>query len=255
MTHRILILGGTTEARELAGRLAGRAELSVTISLAGRTVSPVGQPVPIRSGGFGGADGLAAYLRVGAIDLMIDATHPYAATMSRNAAEAARASEVRILALRRAPWKRQARDRWIEVDDGARAVQMLGEARRRVFLALGRQEIAPFEAAPQHAYVVRSVDPVEPPLTVPDATYILGRGPFAEVDERALLQDHRIDAIVAKNSGGAATYGKIAAARALGIAVILFRRPVLPEAEQVETVEQAAAWVDHWLAGGKERGV
>ena len=122
-----------------------------------------------------------------------------------------------------------------------------------MFLALGRQELAPFEAAPQHSYLIRSVEPVEPPLGVPNATYLLARGPFAEEAEKALLVDRRIDVIVAKNSGGTATYGKIAAARALGIEVILFRRPALPAVETAETVDDAIAAVDHWLAS--ERGV
>jgi len=122
---------------------------------------------------------------------------------------------------------------------------VLGEAPRRVFLALGRNEIAVFAAAPQHVYLVRSVDPVEPPLAVPHATYIRARGPFAEADDRALLAAHAIDVVVSKNSGGEAAYGKIAAARALGIAVMLLRRPALPEVPAVERIEDAVAWLAH----------
>lgn len=255
MTHRVLILGGTTEARQLAGKLAGRADLSLTLSLAGRTVDPVAQPVPVRSGGFGGAEGLARYLRDERVDLLIDATHPYAANISRNAAEASALACVPILALRRPGWEAFDGDRWTLVENAEEAVAALGEKPRRVFLALGRQEIAAFEGAPQHAYVIRSVDPVEPPLAVPDATYILARGPFAEADERELLASHRIDAIVAKNSGGAATYGKIAAARELGIEVILFRRPDLPQVPQAKSVAELAGMVDHWLAPAEKRGV
>jgi precorrin-6A/cobalt-precorrin-6A reductase len=125
------------------------------------------------------------------------------------------------------------------------AVTAVGHAPRRVFLTLGRKELAPFASAPRHHYLVRSVDPVDPPLAVPRARYITARGPFAEADERALLDQHRIDVIVAKNSGGGATYGKIAAARALCLPVILLRRPALPAAATVETVEEALAWVDH----------
>jgi precorrin-6A/cobalt-precorrin-6A reductase len=253
MTRRILILGGTTEARDLAGRLAGNARLDVTLSLAGRTVAPVRQPVPVRVGGFGGADGLARHLVEQGVDLLIDATHPYAARISANAAAAAQATSVTLLALRRPAWQPVEGDRWTVVDEAQEAVVSLGAAPRRVFLALGRQEIAPFEAAPQHSYVIRSVDPIEPPLSVPDATYLLGRGPFFESDEEALLASHRIDAIVAKNSGGAATYGKIAAARRLGLDVILIRRPALPSADSVESVAEAERAIDHWLAN--ERGV
>jgi precorrin-6A/cobalt-precorrin-6A reductase len=251
MTHRILILGGTTEARLLARRVAGQAD--VLLSLAGRTAEPVAQGVPVRSGGFGGAEGLAAFLRAESFGLLVDATHPYAARISANAAQAARIAGVPLFALRRPAWEPVAGDRWTEVGDAAAAVVALGRAPRRVFLALGRQELAPFEAAPHHAYVIRSVDPVEPPLGVPDARYILARGPFDEADERALLQEHRIDAIVAKNSGGAATYGKIAAARALGVEVVLLRRPTAPDAPAFQSLEELGAAIDHWLAS--ERGV
>ncbi|MER8372996.1 cobalt-precorrin-6A reductase [Mesorhizobium sp. M1406] len=257
---KVLILGGTTEARQLAGKLAARADCSVTLSLAGRTESPVAQGVPVRSGGFGGADGLAAYLRETGVDLMIDATHPYAAQISANAAQAARAAGVPILALRRPGWEIVEGDRWTQVDTVGDAVQALGPAPRRVFLALGRQEVAAFEAASQHHYLVRSVDPVEPRLAVPDARYLLARGPFREPDERALLEEHRIDVIVSKNSGGEATYGKIAAARALGIEVIMIRRPDLPDVPSAQTVEALAAivdqfGVDHFVEPAAERGV
>jgi precorrin-6A/cobalt-precorrin-6A reductase len=252
---RILILGGTTEARQLAGRLARRADLAITLSLAGRTAAPMPQPVPVRIGGFGGAEGLADYLASEKIDALIDATHPYAAQISANAVAAAKRTGTPMLALRRPAWVAIARDRWIEVDDVAGAVNALGDAPQRVFLALGRKEIEPFVAAPQHHYLVRSVDPVVPPLAVPHAAYITGRGPFDETDERALLERHRIDIIVAKNSGGAATYGKIAAARALGLSVIMLRRPEMPDVEAVETVDGAVAWLDHALALATARGV
>lgn len=255
MTHRILILGGTTEARQLAGKLAARADCSVTLSLAGRTESPVAQGVPVRTGGFGGADGLAAHLRETRTDLLIDATHPYAAQISANAAQAARMTGVPILALRRPGWEPVAGDRRTLVDTVGDAVQALGLASRRVFLALGRQEVAAFEAAPQHYYVIRSVDPVEPKLALPDAVYLLARGPFGEAEERGLLEKHRIGVVVSKNSGGEATYGKIAAARALGIEVVMVRRPDLPEVPSAETVEALAAMVDHFVEPAAERGV
>lgn len=254
MTQRILILGGTTEARQLAGRLTDRGGAEIVLSLAGRTENPVAQPVPVRVGGFGGAEGLAAYVRAHEIGLIIDATHPYAARISANAAEAARLAGVEILALRRPGWRDVAGDRWTVVESSDEAVAALGAEPRRVFLALGRQELLPFEAAPWHSYVVRSVDPVVPPLSLPDVTYILARGPFAEEDERRLLETHRIEAIVAKNSGGSATYGKIAAARALGVPVILFRRPALPDVVSAETVEAMAALVAQRLAPAEKRG-
>ncbi|MER9677324.1 cobalt-precorrin-6A reductase [Mesorhizobium sp. M0208] len=260
MTHRILILGGTTEARQLAGKLAARADISVMLSLAGRTENPAAQGVPVRVGGFGGAGGLAAYLRQNKIDLLIDATHPYAAQISANAAEAARMTGVPMVALRRPGWEAVEGDRWTLVDTVASAVTALGSVPRRVFLALGRQEVAAFEAAPRHHYLIRSVDPVEPRLAVPDAAYLLARGPFHEVDERALLESRGIEVVVSKNSGGEATYGKIAAARALGVEVIMIRRPALPDVTSAETIESLAAMVDHFLVGhvlgpAAERGV
>jgi precorrin-6A/cobalt-precorrin-6A reductase len=252
---KVLILGGTAEARALAAALADRAGLSVTLSLAGRTAAPAPQPAPVRRGGFGGAEGLARHLRDERIDLLIDATHPYAAAISANAAEAARASGVKLLALRRPPWEKVPGDDWIEVETAAAAVRALGETPRRVFLALGRKELGPFEAAPQHFYLVRSVDPVEPPLAVPQAHYIVARGPFGEAGDRALLETHRIATVVAKNSGGAATYGKIAAARALGLKVIMLKRPALPEVEAVTAVDDALRWIDHALTLSTARGV
>jgi precorrin-6A/cobalt-precorrin-6A reductase len=251
----ILILGGTSEARQLAQRLAGRASHAVTLSLAGRTASPTPVPVPVRIGGFGGTRGLAEYLVTKRIDALIDATHPYAAVISANAVEAATLTGVRFLALRRAPWVAQIGDRWTDVADVHEAVRALGETPRRVFLALGRKELAPFVAAPQHHYVVRSVDPVEPPLAVPHAEYLIGRGPFGEADEHILLASRSIEVIVAKNSGGGATYGKLAAARALGLQVVMLRRPILPAAPAVGTVDDAVAWIDHACLPGAERGV
>jgi precorrin-6A/cobalt-precorrin-6A reductase len=245
--RRILILGGTTEARRLAERLVERADVAVTVSLAGRTTTPATHAVPVRSGGFGGTEGLRQYLTAEGVDALVDATHPYAAIISANAADAAAATRVPLLALHRPPWVALPGDRWIEVADAAAAVQALGEAPRRVFLALGKGEIRTFARAPQHHYLVRSVEPVEPPLAVPHASYVTGRGPFTEADDRALLGAHAIDLVVARNSGGTATYGKIAAARALGLPVILLRRPALPAVPSVETVEEALRWLDHAL--------
>jgi precorrin-6A/cobalt-precorrin-6A reductase len=252
---RVLILGGTAEARMLAERLAGRSDLEVTLSLAGRTAAPARQPVPVRRGGFGGAAGLADYLVSERIAALIDATHPYANVISANAVAAAREADVPSVALRRPPWTAVAGDRWIEVSDAGEAVRALGQAPRRVFVALGRQELAPFTQAPQHHYLIRSVDPVDPPLPLPHVTYVTARGPFSEPDDRALMTTHRIDIVVAKNSGGGATYGKIGAARALGIEVVMLRRPQAPEAHAVETIDDAVAWLDHALTSAAARRV
>jgi precorrin-6A/cobalt-precorrin-6A reductase len=252
---RILILGGTAPARQLAERLAERVDLAVTLSLAGRTAVPALQPVPVRVGGFGGAEGLADHLAAERVDILVDATHPYAAAISANAVRGAQLANVPLIALRRPPWEPVAGDRWTPARDAADAVAALGAASRRVFVALGRKDIAPFAAAPQHHYLIRSVDPVDPPLQLPHAVYLTGRGPFAEDDERALLVRNRIEVVVAKNSGGPATYGKIAAARALGLAVIMLTRPELPPAPGVETFDSPLALIEHPLASKPALGI
>lgn len=250
---RLLILGGTAEARELAARLAARGGYALSLSLAGRTRNPLSQPAPTRSGGFGGIEGLAAHLKVERIDALIDATHPFAASMSRNAAQAARLAGVPLLALVRREWQPVPGDRWTGAADIAEAVEKLGAVPRRVLAALGRNEVRALEAAPQHLYLVRSIDPVEPPLDLPQARYIEARGPFAQEDEYALLAENRIDAVLSKNSGGDATYGKIAAARALGIEVIMVARPPRPEVETAGDVEEALAWLDGLTLDGRAR--
>jgi precorrin-6A/cobalt-precorrin-6A reductase len=252
---KILILGGTTEARQLAGALDARGDAEVILSLAGRTASPRAQGVPTRIGGFGGSDGLARFVETEKIGILIDATHPYADRISANADRAARETGVPFLALRRAPWHQVAGDRWIDVATVAEAVSVLGPDPVRAFLALGRKDITPFESAPQHAYLVRSVDPIEPPLAVPRAQYLTARGPFSEADDRLLLEQHGIEVLVSKNSGGEASYGKIAAARALHIPVVMIQRPALPEASSVATVSEALAWCDHALTVAAMRGV
>ena len=255
MRHNILILGGTAEARLLGEQLANRDDWAVTLSLAGRTASPLAQAVPVRSGGFGGTAGLMQYLREHEIHGLVDATHPFAATMSAHAQSAAAQTLTPLLCLRRPPWRAITGDRWTDVHDAQDAVRALGTGPRRVFLAMGRQEIAVFAAAPQHRYLIRSVDPVDPPLEVPQASYILERGPFGEDRERELLREHEIDIIVAKNSGGVATYGKIAAARTLGLPVILLRRPPSLDVPAVATVGEAMGWLDHVLKAPADRGV
>lgn len=238
---KILILGGTAEASDLARRVS---ELGwdATLSLAGRTRAPAPQPIPVRIGGFGGASGLAAHLRQQRIAALVDATHPFAARITENALEAARQTGTPSIAIVRPPWRRQDGDRWHPVPDMAAAADALGAAPRRVLLTIGQQELAPFIRAPQHEYLIRSV---EPPESLPqNAKFIAARGPFAEADERALLLDHAIEVIVTKNSGGAATEAKLTAARTLGIEVVMVDRPALPAGlEAVRTVPAALGWL------------
>jgi precorrin-6A/cobalt-precorrin-6A reductase len=255
MKRHVLILGGTTEARELAQKLSDRADLAVTISLAGRTAVPTPQPVPLRTGGFGGIAGLTQYLAHHKISALIDATHPYATTMSAHAMTAARETGTPLIVLRRPAWRAMPADRWTEVADARAAAQALGAKPLRVFLAVGRQEIAPFELAPQHYYLIRSVDPVEPPLALPSADYIQARGPFDQAAERALLLHHGIDVLVTKNSGGQAAYGKLAAARELGVRVLMFQRPLEPAGHAVDSISDVIAWLNHVPAVRVDRGV
>ena len=253
--HRILILGGTTEARGLAEKLASRGDIAATISLAGRTLDPKPLPLPTRIGGFGGVEGLVDYLAQENIGLLIDATHPFANRISANAATAAERAGCAIFALRRPAWEAMAGDRWTRVADIDSAVAALGTIPRRVFLAIGRQEAARFSAATWNSYLVRSVDPVDPPLGVADCRYILSGGPFTVEDERHLLVENRIDVVVSKNSGGAATHGKIAAARDLGLDVVMIERQEPPGIAAVGTVEAALALIDQTLPPAWKRGV
>jgi precorrin-6A/cobalt-precorrin-6A reductase len=252
---RILILGGTTEARALAEALSARGGCDTLLSLAGRTEKPSAQPVPVRIGGFGGAEGLAAFLREGRYDLLVDATHPFAPRISANAAVAAGKTGIAAVALRRPEWQPQPGDRWSMVGSIPEAIESLGASPRRVFLATGRQGAHHAEAAPQHFYLVRSVDPVDPPLALPNFRSILDRGPFALEDELTLLTMHHIDTVIAKNSGGSATYAKIEAARLLGIEVAMIARAPGPAMQTVETVEGALAAIDQLFPPAAKRGV
>jgi precorrin-6A/cobalt-precorrin-6A reductase len=241
---RALILGGTGDANQLADTLV-RAEIHAIYSYAGRTQIPLGHSLPTRIGGFGGAAGLADYIREQRITHVIDATHPFAAEMSRHAVEACAAADVPLVALERAPWTRVAGDNWIEVPDIAAAVAALPEQRARVFLAIGRQQIAPFAARPQHAYTLRFVDAPEGALPLPDAEVIVSRGPFTLEGDRELMHARGIAWLVARNSGGTGARAKIDAARELGRPVIMIARPALPERPRAESVEEVLAWLSH----------
>jgi precorrin-6A/cobalt-precorrin-6A reductase len=257
---RVLILGGTTEGYELAEALARDKRFVATYSLAGRTKTPLLPGGSTRVGGFGGAQGLAAWLRADGVAAVVDATHPYAARISANATEATDALGVPLLRLDRPEWRAKPGDDWRVVPSAGAAVEALGATPRRVFLAIGRTDLAVFRAAPQHGYVIRSVDAPDADSMPPDSTVILERGPFAIDAEVALMQARAIDTIVCKNSGGEAAYGKIAAARQLGIPVVMIRRPPLPAAAVCTDVASAVAWLEKCIrsAHGRElsaRGV
>jgi precorrin-6A/cobalt-precorrin-6A reductase len=238
---RLLILGGTAEASALARLLANERWVAPVLSFAGRTVSPVLPPIPSRIGGFGGADGLAAWLRAESMDLLIDATHPFAHQISINAEQSAAAAAVPRLVLQRPPWVAGPGDDWTSVPSVAAAAAALGAAPRRVFLTIGRQDLLPFQAEIHHFYLIRSVDPPDPLRLPPRAAILSGRGPFTAAHDRALMEQHGIDVLVTKNSGGAD--GKLRAARALGLPVIIVDRKPPPAGETVAEPEAALAWL------------
>ncbi len=241
---RVLILGGTTEARALAAELALDARFSPIYSLAGRTAAPLLAGTCTRVGGFGGAEGLAAWLCKEDVAAVIDATHPYAARISFIAVTAAGECGLPLLRFHRPPWRRERDDDWRDVANAEGACAALGEARRSVFLAIGRNELAAFKRAPQHRYVVRAVDPPNAVDMPALAEVILQRGPFALTDELSLLRERGIEVIVSKNSGGAAAHAKIVAARQLGIPVVMIARPELPDADECTDAEAALRWLD-----------
>lgn len=245
---RVLILGGTTEAMELAAKAATLAGLlerfQIISSLAGRTQQPALPTGAVRVGGFGGVTGLVDYLQTAAIDLLIDATHPFAAQISQNAAAAAATCQIPHLMLVRPAWQPETGDRWIEVPSPAAAATVLSGFAQRVFLTIGRQELATFAPLPLW-FLMRMIDPPLPETPVPNGLLLLERGPFALATEQQLLTQHQIDAIVSKNSGGAATYAKILAARSLEIPVVMIQRSPLPPGDQVSTPTDAIAWLLH----------
>jgi len=238
---RVLVLGGTAEARRLAAALHRDPGIAVTSSLAGRVAVPALPHGDVRIGGFGGAEGLAAWLRGNRADAVVDATHPFAARMSANAVAAAGATGVPLLVLRRPGWTAGPGDRWHRVPDAAAAAALAPRLGDRVFLATGRGDLPAF-ADVDAWFLLRAVDPPPPPL--PRRSHlVLARGPFTADAERALLREHRVDVVVARDSGGELTAAKLVAARELGTPVVLLDRPPAPAAPAVATVEDAVAWV------------
>ena len=240
---RILVLGGTTEASQLASAMAA-AGLDGIFSYAGRTEVPLRQALPVRVGGFGGIPGLVKYLQDETIGRVIDATHPFAAQMSAHAIAACAEAGVPLLALERPPWAETAEDLWIRVPDIAAAVHALPQDPQRVFLAIGRQNLEEFTASPQHHYLLRLVDaPDHPPL--PRCEIIVSRGPFTLQSDLTLLLAHRIQLIVSKNSGGSGAAAKLEAARQLRLPVVMIDRPVVPERCRAGSVAEVLAWLGH----------
>lgn len=244
MTH-VLLLGGTSDASQLARALHGAAVRAV-FSYAGATRNPVAQPLPTRSGGFGGAAGLARFIREHGITHVVDATHPFAAQMSRNACEACALTGTPLIALERAPWQAGEGDRWICVPDMEAAALALPVRAAKVFLSVGRKQLGAFAAQRQHRYLLRMVDAPGPgELPLDGATVLVERGPFSAAHDRALLEAHGIEWLVTKNAGGEATRGKLDAARDLGLTVVMVQRPALPQRLRTGSAGEVLHWIAH----------
>jgi precorrin-6A/cobalt-precorrin-6A reductase len=244
MAGNILILGGTSEAMALSRALADRPEINAVMSLAGRTGHPVLPPIKHRIGGFGGVEGLVAYLESENIRAVIDATHPFAAQMTRNAALACERLGVPRMIYTRPAWTPSAEDCWISVRDTEAAIQALGQEPQKVFLTVGRLSLPAFRRAPQHHYLMRSIDAPDATDRPPHMELILARGPFDVKAEQALMVAYGIQIIVTKNSGGHATDAKLAAARALHRPVIMIDRPSLPESLVVHDLKDVMAFIE-----------
>ena len=245
---RVLILGGTTEASELTRLLAADKRFDATISLAGRTANPKAQPVATRIGGFGGPDGLVAWLKQNATQAVIDATHPYADQISSNAVAACARLAMPLASIVRPAWQPEPGDNWLPVASAEAAADALGPTPRRVFLTLGRLELGAFAGRPHHHYIARTIDPPGDVALPPDIKMLSGRGPFDIQAETALLTQEKVDVLVSKNSGGTATYAKIEATRHLGIPVVMVARPLKLRGDAVENAEAAMIWLEQLLA-------
>ncbi len=255
---RVLILGGTGEAAVLATKIEQIPGVEAIASFAGRTQPPVfpNPRVSTRIGGFGGVNGLVNYLRQKRIDILIDVTHPFAAQISFNAAQAADECGIPRLMLVRPAWEKQPEDNWISVANNQAAAEVLPGLAKRVFLTIGRQELSTYAhlSAPHLSahlsahlkdiwFLMRMIEPPAADVPVPTGKLLLEKGPFSLTHERALLQAYQIGALVSKNSGGDATYAKIIAARELKIPVVMVQRPPLPEGEKVANVESVLEWL------------
>jgi precorrin-6A/cobalt-precorrin-6A reductase len=236
----ILILGGTAEARQLAAALVTDG-VEVISSLAGRVNAPSLPPGRIRIGGFGGADGLSAYLRQQQASALVDATHPFATTISQSAQQAASLTGTPLVRLERPGWREHPRSgSWTWVVDAA-AARAAAEGALRPFLTTGRQSLPDFLAWADRDVLIRLVDPPTEPL--PQRwTLIMSRGPYGYAGERQILTEHAIDVLVTKDSGGAATVAKLDVAGDLAIPVVIIARPERAPVAQLETVSQAVAW-------------
>lgn len=243
---KLLILGGTGDGQQLAVATQQISGLTVISSLAGRTQQPVLPTGQVRTGGFGGEQGLIDYLRDHQIDLVIDATHPFARQISENAAAAVAVLDLPFLIFERSSWSATSADRWLEVPDHITAAELLPNLAQRIFLTIGRQEVSKYAHLTDLWFLMRSIDPPDP-ITMPPGELLLAKGPFEIAAERELLLKHQIQAIVSKNSGGSATYAKIVAAQELGLPVVMIQRSPALDGDRATNLKQAIEWLQSQL--------
>lgn len=238
MTLRVLLLAGTAEAREIAAGLAAMPGVAATASLAGAVRDPAALPLPMRVGGFGGAEGFAAYLETHGIGMVVDATHPFAHRISARSARICAEAGVAYLQVLRPAWRAGPGDRWTMIAREAEAADHIPPG-AVVFLATGRQTLPGFANLTGRRLICRQIDPPDGPFPFAGGSYLVGRPPFSVADEQALFQRLGVDWLVVKNAGGAASRSKLEAARALGLPVAMIARPPQPDAERVRTAAEA----------------
>jgi precorrin-6A/cobalt-precorrin-6A reductase len=249
----VLLLGGTGEARRLAEALAGRRGLRVVTSLAGRVADPALPAGDTRIGGFGGPAGLAAWLRDERVTAVVDATHPFADRITASAVTASAEAGVPLLVLRRPGWTAGPGDDWRRVPSLPAAAEAVAALAERVFLTTGRQGASAFAHLHRQWFLLRCVDPPEPPLP-PRLEVIRDRGPFTEAGELDLMRRHAVEVLVTKDSGGPMTAAKLVAARRLGLPVVMVDLPPEPSADRVDTVDAALAWLARQVSRGSGAG-
>ncbi|QIE45953.1 cobalt-precorrin-6A reductase [Pseudohalocynthiibacter aestuariivivens] len=237
----LLLLAGTSEAQKLAQALATRGVRAVA-SLAGATRAPRDLPLPVRHGGFGGADGFATYLAAEGITAVLDATHPFAANITARTARVCAAQGVPYCLLLRPGWQAEPGDQWTFIDREEEAAAHIAPD-ETVFLATGRQTLSCFANLAPRKVWCRQIDPPEEPFPFEGGQFLVGRPPFSVVDETELFTQLGIDWLVVKNAGGTPSRTKLTAARDLGIPVLMLTRPSPPDAPKVSTVEAALDWV------------
>lgn len=240
--RKVLLLGGTDEAVRLNGALAKHPGVELVTSLAGRTRNPARLAGETVVGGFGGKQGLKDFILARRIDIVIDASHPFADRITQNAAAACSEVGISYIRLQRPEWDCQPKDHWISVVSVEQAAKKLADY-NRIFLTVGRQELAPFERTADKFFLVRSIEKADFNPAQGEVSFVQGRGPFSIEDELGLLRKERIDLLVSKNSGGPATYAKIEAARCLGIPVVMVERPALPDCIRFSDVAALLAYL------------